>query len=189
MQTGKMLWRNASASEVPCEDWSVSKDNGLAILAGDDAAQKRMRSAALEMAAPDAAKQLAEHVLSLASWYFVESRNMVDWCDRSRLLYEKGDKTVILQGMRCSYMLFLWMLDVELCCSHSQSAKKNCVVLTLSLPIVMPGSLNSSVCSQQISLCLYSTPQPCLLLLARSCCWTGKLAQFFLEHIGDVLWR
>ena len=29
--------------------------------------QKRMQSAALEMAAPDAAKQLAEHVLSLVS--------------------------------------------------------------------------------------------------------------------------
>lgn len=34
---------------------------------GDSALQKRMQKAAQEMAAPDAAKQLAEHVLSMAS--------------------------------------------------------------------------------------------------------------------------
>ena len=39
----------------------------LVLLTGDDVLRKRMRSSALEMAAPNAAKELAQHILSLTS--------------------------------------------------------------------------------------------------------------------------
>lgn len=78
--------------------WSMKcswcSSGGLALFTGDDAVHKRMQNAALAMAAPDAAKQLAEHVLSLTSWYFVK-----EWIGRSRFFPQRYNSPVCLQGM------------------------------------------------------------------------------------------
>lgn len=68
MKNARAMAEGGAATILPERDLVAERLATVILnILGDNAEQRRMQNAALRMAAPDAAQQLAKHVLSLAS--------------------------------------------------------------------------------------------------------------------------